>query len=222
MTELRETPAWRTLESHRREIGGIHLRDHFAADPERGERLVAGAAGIEFDYSKNRIDGSSLGHLIELARAVRMPERREAMFNGERINRSENRSVLHVALRMPRSRSLVVEGTDVVREVHTVLDRMAGFCEEIRSGRWQGHTGRPIRNVINIGIGGSDLGPVMAYEALRDYSRRDLTFRFVSNVDGTDFFEATRDLDPAETLFVISSKTFTTLETMTNARTARE
>ncbi|MDQ2621935.1 MAG: glucose-6-phosphate isomerase, partial [Actinomycetota bacterium] len=193
-----------------------------AADPDRGERLVAGGAGIELDYSKNRIDADTLGHLVELARTARMPERRDAMFNGARINVSENRSVLHVALRMPRSRSLVVEGTDVVREVHSVLDRMAGFCEEVRSGRWTGHTGLPIRNVVNIGIGGSDLGPVMAYEALRDYSRRDLTFRFVSNVDGTDFFEATRDLDPAETLFVISSKTFTTLETMTNARTARE
>ncbi|MDQ2622048.1 MAG: glucose-6-phosphate isomerase, partial [Actinomycetota bacterium] len=188
VTELRETPAWRTLESHRREIGGIQLRDLFAADPDRGERLVAGGAGIELDYSKNRIDAATLGHLVELARTARMPERRDAMFNGERINVSENRSVLHVALRMPRSRSLVVEGTDVVREVHAVLDRMAGFCEEIRSGRWTGHTGLPIRNVVNIGIGGSDLGPVMAYEALRDYSRRDLTFRFVSNVDGTDFF----------------------------------
>jgi len=221
MSELRETAAWRTLESHRREIGDLHLRDHFARDPERGERMVVAAAGIELDYSKNRIDGDTLGHLAELAAAAGMPARREAMFEGERINGSEDRSVLHVALRMPRSRSLIVEGVDVVREVHAVLDRMAAFSEEVRSGRWRGHTGLPIRNVVNVGIGGSDLGPGMAYEALRGYSRRDLAFRFVSNVDGTDFLEATRDLDPAETLFVISSKTFTTLETMTNARTAR-
>lgn len=222
MAELRETPAWRTLESHRREIGGIHLRDHFGADPDRGERLVAEAAGIYLDYSKHRIDDRTVGLLADLARERRVPDRLEAMFRGERINRSENRSVLHVALRMPRSRSLIVDGSDVVRDVHTVLDRMAAFSEEIRSGRWLGHSGEKIRNVINIGIGGSDLGPVMTYEALRDYSRRDLTFRFVSNVDGTDFFEATRDLDPAETLFIVSSKTFTTLETMTNAHTARD
>lgn len=222
MSALQDTPAWRTLEEHRLAIGEVHLREHFAADPDRGERLVAAAAGIDLDFSKHRIDPETVGLLAELARAARMPERREAMFNGERINRSEDRSVLHVALRMPRSRSLIVDGTDVVREVHAVLDRMAAFCEEVRSGGWTGHTGRPIRNVINIGIGGSDLGPVMAYEALRAYSRRDLVFRFVSNVDGTDFSEATRDLDPAETLFVVSSKTFTTLETMTNAGTARD
>ena len=184
--------------------------------------MTAEAAGIYLDYSKHRITGDTLQALINLAEETGMPGHRDAMFRGEHINRSEDRAVLHVTLRMPRSRSLVVDGVDVVREVHEVLDRMAAFCEEIRSGRWVGHTGRPIRNVVNVGIGGSDLGPVMAYEALKSYSRRDLNFRFVSNVDGTDFAEATRDLDPAETLFIVSSKTFTTLETMTNAKTARE
>lgn len=221
MAALRETTGWGDLERHRGQVGERHLRELFAADPERGTGLTAKAAGLFLDYSKNRIDRHTLPLLGALARERRVPELRDAMFRGEPINRSENRSVLHVALRMPRSRSLVVDGTDVVREVHAVLDRMASFSDAIRSGQWKGHTGRPIRNLINIGIGGSDLGPVMAYEALKHYSRRDLTFRFVSNIDGTDFLEATRGLDPAETLFIVSSKTFTTLETMTNARTAR-
>ncbi|MGA7436435.1 MAG: hypothetical protein WBW44_12575, partial [Solirubrobacterales bacterium] len=194
MSALRETPAWRALESHHSEIESLHLRDLFADDPARGSTLVSEGANLYFDYSKNRITGDTLPLLVDLAEESGMPARRDAMFNGEHINGSEDRAVLHVALRMPRSRSLIVDGTDVVRAVHEVLDRMASFSEEIRSGRWLGHTGKPIRNVINIGIGGSDLGPVMAYEALKDYSRRDMEFRFVSNVDGTDFFEATRDL----------------------------
>ncbi len=200
----------------------MHLRTLFAEDPGRGERMSAEGAGLYLDYSKNRITDETLRLLIELAEQRGVPERREAMFRGERINVSEQRSVLHVALRMPRDRSLLLDGVDVVAEVHRVLDRMGEFCEQVRGGEWRGHTGRPIRNVVNIGIGGSDLGPVMAYEALRHYSSRELRFRFVSNVDGTDFAEATRALDPAETLFVVCSKTFTTLETMTNARTARE
>ena len=219
---LRELPAWGELERHREEIGDRHLRDLFAADPRRGERMVAEGAGLHLDYSKNRITDDTLALLVALAEQSGMPERREQMFRGERINVSENRSVLHVALRMPRDRSLVVDGVDVVKEVHEVLDRMSAFAERVRSGEWRGHTGQRIRNVVNIGIGGSDLGPVMAYEALRHYSDRDMSFRFVSNVDATDFVEATRDLDPAETLFVVCSKTFTTLETMTNARSARE
>ena len=222
MSELRECSAWQALEAHHAEIADTHLRDLFAADPERGERLVADGAGLFLDFSKNRITDKTVMLLGELARERGVAERRDAMFAGERINVSENRSVLHVALRMPRNRSLIVEGTDVVKEVHGVLHRMNVFAEKIRGGEWTGQTGKPIRNVINIGIGGSDLGPVMAYEALRHYSRREMSFRFVSNVDGTDFAESTRDLDPAETLFVISSKTFTTLETMTNARSARE
>jgi glucose-6-phosphate isomerase len=222
MTPLRERPAFRSLERHHAEIAGRQLRELFAADPARGEHLVAEAAGLYLDYSKHRITEETVRLLVALADECGLAARREAMFRGERINVSEDRSVLHVALRMPRERSLVVDGTDVVKQVHEVLDRMAAFCERVRGGQWRGHTGRPIRNVINIGIGGSDLGPVMAYEGLRHYSRREMTFRFVSNVDGTDFFEATRDLDPAETLFVVSSKTFTTLETMTNARTARQ
>ncbi len=222
MTPLRERPAWAALETHHAEIRQTHLRELFAADPARGERLVADGAGLHLDFSKNRISDETLLLLGELARERGVAERREAMFAGERINVSEDRAVLHVALRMPRSRSLVVDGVDVVAEVHETLDRMAAFCERVRSGEWTGHSGRPIRNVVNVGIGGSDLGPVMAYEALRHYSRRELSFRFVSNVDGTDFAECTRDLDPAETLFVICSKTFTTLETMTNAQTARE
>ena len=221
MTPLRATSAWQALQRHHAEIGSAHLRDLFAADPDRGERLVAEGAGLYLDFSKNRISDETVELLVALARDAGMPERREAMFAGERINVSENRPVLHVALRMPRQRSLLLDGVDVVKEVHAVLDRMGSFAERVRGGEWIGHTGRPIRNVVNIGIGGSDLGPVMAYEALRHYSRRDLTFRFVSNVDGTDFAESTRDLDPAETLFVVSSKTFTTLETMTNARSAR-
>lgn len=222
MASLRERESWRALERHQAELAGRHLRDLFAEDPGRGERLVAEAAGLCLDFSKNRITGETVGLLGALATESGFAERREAMFRGERINISENRSVLHVALRMPRERSLVVGGTDVVKEVHAVLDRMSAFCDRVRGGDWRGHTGEPIRNVINIGIGGSDLGPVMAYEALRHYSKRELDFRFISNVDGTDFAEATRDLDPAETLFVVSSKTFTTLETMTNARSARE
>ena len=219
---LRDAPAWGRLQAHYEEIEGAHLRDLFAADPERGERLVADGAGLHLDFSKNRVSDETLLLLGELARERGVAERREAMFAGEHINVSEDRAVLHVALRMPRNRSLIVDGVDVVREVHETLDRMGGFCERVRSGEWVGHTGRPIRNVVNVGIGGSDLGPVMAYEALRHYSRRELTFRFVSNIDGTDFVESTRDLDPEQTLFVISSKTFTTLETMTNARSARE
>jgi glucose-6-phosphate isomerase len=221
-TPLRARPAWQALERHYGEIRTAHLRDLFAADAGRGERLVAEGAGLYLDYSKNRITDETLRLLLQLAEESGLRERTEAMFQGERINTTEDRSVLHVALRMPKGESLVVEGVDVVAEVHEVLDRMSAFSERVRSGEWKGHTGRPIRNVINIGIGGSDLGPVMAYEALRDYSRRNMTFRFVSNVDSTDFAEATRDLDPEETLFIVSSKTFTTLETMTNAQTARE
>ena len=219
---LREQPAWKSLERHFAEIEGQHLRDLFAADPRRGERLVAGGAGLHLDFSKNRINDETVMLLGQLARERGVEERREAMFAGEHINVSEDRAVLHVALRMPRERSLIVDGVDVVKEVHETLDRMASFVERVHSGEWRGQTGKPIRNVVNVGIGGSDLGPVMAYEALRHFSRREMTFRFVSNVDGTDFAESTRDLDPEETLFVISSKTFTTLETMTNARTARE
>jgi glucose-6-phosphate isomerase len=217
-----ERPAWKALERHLEQIRDAHLRDLFAEDPGRGERLAAEGAGLYLDYSKNRITPETLDLLVALAAECGMPERREAMFRGERINVSENRPVLHVALRMPRHRSLVVDGTDVVKQVHEVLDRMTELCERIRGGAWRGHTGRRIRNVVNIGIGGSDLGPVMVYEALRHYSEREMRFRFVSNVDGTDFAEKTRDLDPEETLFIVSSKTFTTLETMTNARTARE
>ncbi|MDQ2939414.1 MAG: glucose-6-phosphate isomerase [Actinomycetota bacterium] len=221
MAPLRERPAWRELERDYAQVKSRHLRDLFAEDPARGTRMVAEAAGLYLDYSKNRVDDETLSLLFQLAEQSGFAERREAMFSGERINVSENRSVLHVALRMPRDRSLVVDGVDVVKEVHEVLDRMSDFCERVRGGEWRGHSGKPIRNVINIGSGGSDLGPVMAYEALRHYSKREMSFRFVSNVDGTDFAEATRDLDPAETLFIVSSKTFTTLETMTNAHTAR-
>jgi glucose-6-phosphate isomerase len=221
LVPLRERAAWVALERHHAEIRDRQLRELFAADPGRGERMAAEAAGLYLDYSKHRITDETIPLLAAVAEAAGMSERREAMFRGERINVSENRPVLHVALRMPRERSLLVDGVDVVRQVHEVLDRMSVFSERVRRGEWRGHTGKPIRNVVNIGIGGSDLGPVMAYEALRHYARRDMTFRFVSNVDGTDFAEATRDLDPSETLFVVSSKTFTTLETMTNARTAR-
>jgi glucose-6-phosphate isomerase len=222
VTPLTRRETWKALQSHFNEIRDLHLRTLFAEDPGRGERMAAEGAGLFLDYSKNRVIDETLRLLAELAKECGVAERREAMFRGERINVSENRPVLHVALRMPRDRSLVVDGVDVVKQVHEALDRMGDFCERVRGGQWRGHTGRPIRNVINIGIGGSDLGPVMAYEALRNYSKREMTFRFVSNVDGTDFAEATRDLDPDETLFVVSSKTFTTLETMTNARTARE
>ena len=218
---LRACPSWQALEAHYPEIRERHLRDLFAADPTRGERLTAEGAGLFLDYSKNRVGDDTLRLLVGLAEDRDLAGRIEAMFTGERINVSENRSVLHTALRLPRDATLVVDGTDVVAEVHATLDRMRAFSDEVRSGAWKGFTGKPIRNVINIGIGGSDLGPVMAYEALRYYSDRDRVFRFVSNVDGTDFVEATRDLDPAETLFIISSKTFGTLETMTNAASAR-
>jgi glucose-6-phosphate isomerase len=221
-TPLRQRPAWKALEQHYAEISGLHLRQLFADDPERGERLTVEGAGLYLDYSKNRVTDETLRLLIALAQESRLEERRDMMLRGERINVSENRSVLHVALRMPKDSSLVVDGVDVVAEVHEVLDRMAAFSEQILSGEWKGFTGRAIKNVVNVGIGGSDLGPVMAYEALRYYTRRDLTFRFVSNVDATDFVEATRDLDPAETLFIISSKTFGTLETLTNAHSARD
>jgi glucose-6-phosphate isomerase len=218
---LRECPAWAALRAHHEAISGKHLRELFAADPTRGERLTAEGAGLYLDYSKNRVTDETLALLTQLAEQSGLRARIDAMFKGERINVSENRSVLHVALRMPKSSSLIVDGMDVVRQVHEVLERMGAFAERVRTGEWRGHTGEPIKNVVNIGIGGSDLGPVMAYEALRHCSRREMTFRFVSNVDAADFVEATRDLDPTQTLFIVSSKTFTTLETMTNARTAR-
>jgi glucose-6-phosphate isomerase len=222
VTPLKQRRSFQELQAHHDVIAPRHLRELFAEDPRRGEELTAQAVGLYLDYSKNRVTAETMRLLVELARESGVPERRDAMFAGERINVSENRSVLHVALRMPRSASLVVDGVDVVAQVHEVLDRMAAFTERVRSGEWKGHTGKPIRNVVNIGIGGSDLGPVMAYEALRAYSQRELTFRFVSNVDATDFVEATRDLRAEETLFIISSKTFTTLETLTNAASARE
>jgi glucose-6-phosphate isomerase len=209
------------LLDHHDQIGDRHLRELFADDPGRGERLVAEGAGLYLDYSKHRVTDETMRLLVQLAEESGLREHIDAMFRGEHINVSEDRAVLHVALRMPKGTSLVVDGVDVVAEVHGVLDRMGAFADRVRSGAWAGHTGRPVRNVVNVGIGGSDLGPVMAYEALRQFSRRDLVFRFVSNIDGTDFVEATRDLDPAETLFIVSSKTFTTLETMTNAHTAR-
>jgi glucose-6-phosphate isomerase len=222
VTPLPERKAWQALKRHHAEIAGRHLRELFAADPGRGERLCAEAAGLYLDYSKNRVTDETMRLLVELAEESGVPERRAAMFRGEHINVSEDRPVLHVALRMPASESLVVDGTDVVRQVHEVLGRMADFANRVRSGDWKGYTGKPIRNVINVGIGGSDLGPVMAYEALRYYTARDITFRFVSNVDSTDFVEATRDLNADETLFIISSKTFGTLETLTNATSARD
>ncbi len=219
---LRSRPAWSALAEHHVKIRDAHLRDLFASDPDRGERLTAEAAGLYLDYSKNRITDETVGLLTELAIQSGLPERIEAMFAGERINTTENRAVLHVALRMPSDATLTVDGTDVVAEVHDVLARMAAFARQIRSGDWRGFTGLPITAVVNIGIGGSDLGPVMAYEALRYYADPHLTFRFVSNVDSTDFAEATRDLDPAQTLFIVCSKTFTTLETLTNANSARD
>ena len=219
---LRERKAWQALELHHAEIGQRHLRELFATDPGRGERLSAEAEGIYLDYSKNRVTDETMRLLVELAEESGLAQRRDAMFAGEHINISEDRAVLHVALRMPETASLVVDGADVVAEVHSVLRRMRAFAEKIRSGDWKGYTGKRIRNVINVGIGGSDLGPVMAYEALKHYSDRDMTFRFVSNVDSTDFVEATRDLAADETLFIISSKTFGTLETLTNARSARD
>ncbi|MDX6537749.1 MAG: glucose-6-phosphate isomerase [Gaiellales bacterium] len=220
-TRTRELPAFAALAAHHGELAGAHLRELFAADPQRGTRMTADAAGLHLDYSKNRATDETLRLLLRLASEAGVAERRDAMFRGEHINVTEDRAVLHVALRMPRDRSLIVDGQDVVADVHAVLERMAAFADRIRSGEWKGHTGESITNVVNIGIGGSDLGPVMAYRALEHYSRRDMTFRFVSNVDGTDFAEATRDLDPQRTLFIVCSKTFTTLETMTNAETAR-
>jgi glucose-6-phosphate isomerase len=218
---LTERPAWSALAAHHQRIGSVTLRELFARDADRGERLALEAVGVYFDYSKNRITDETLKLLIALAEQSGLRERTEAMFRGEPINVSERRSVLHVALRAPRDASIVVNGENVVPQVHAVLDKMSAFADRVRSGAWRGHTGKPIRHVINIGIGGSDLGPVMAYEALRYYSERKLDFHFVSNVDGTDFVEAVHGLDPAETLFIISSKTFTTLETMTNAHSAR-
>ncbi len=219
---LRTLPAWAALQKHHQKMKGLHLRQLFAEDPKRGEKLAVEAAGVYLDYSKNRITDETLHLLMQLAREAGLQDRIEAMFRGDRINVSENRSVLHVALRAPRGASIMHDGRNVVPEVHAVLDKMAGFADRVRSGVWTGHTGKRIHNVINIGIGGSDLGPVMAYEALRYYSDRAMTFRFVSNVDGTDLAEAVRDIDPAETLFIVSSKTFTTLETMTNAHSARD
>ena len=219
---LRQRASWKALELHFAAIRGRHLRELFAGDADRGERLTLETAGLYLDYSKNRITDETVRLLVELAQDCGLRERIDAMFSGEKINVTEDRAVLHVALRAPRGETILVDGENVVPDVHEVLDRMGDFSERVRSGTWRGATGKRIRNVVNIGIGGSDLGPVMAYEALRFYALRDLTFRFVSNVDGTDFAEATRDLDPEETLFIVSSKTFTTLETMTNARTARE
>ncbi len=221
-TPLPERKSWQALKRHYDEISAVSLRELFADDAGRGERLATEAAGLYLDYSKNRITDETVRLLIDLARESGVAERRDAMFRGEHINVSEDRAVLHVALRMPEGESLVVDGQDVVAQVHEVLRRMADFADRVRSGEWKGYTGKPMKNVINVGIGGSDLGPVMAYEALRHYTTRDITFRFVSNVDSTDFAEATRDLDPAETLFIISSKTFGTLETLTNATSARD
>jgi len=218
---LTSRPAWKALEAHHQQIQGLHLRDLFAGDPARGERMTVEAQGIYLDYSKNRATDETVRLLVGLAEESGLRARIDAMFRGEKINVTEGRAVLHVALRAPRRASISVDGKNVVPDVHAVLDKMAGFCDRVRGGGWTGHTGKRIRNVINIGIGGSDLGPVMAYEALKPYGDRAMTFRFVSNIDGTDFAEAVRDLDPAETLFIVSSKTFTTLETMTNARTAR-
>jgi glucose-6-phosphate isomerase len=219
---LTRRPAWAALQAHHAELAGRHLRALFAEDPGRGERLTAEACGIYLDYSKNRVTDQTVRLLLQLAEQSDLRGRIDAMFAGEKINVTEERAVLHVALRAPSGSNIQVDGVNVVPAVHEVLDRMADFAGAVRDGRWLGHTGQPIRNIVNIGIGGSDLGPVMAYEALRHYSARELTFRFVSNVDGTDFAEATRDLEPAETLFIVSSKTFTTLETMTNANTARD
>jgi glucose-6-phosphate isomerase len=215
-------PGWKALESHHQQIRELHLRQLFADDPNRGERLTTEAVGLYLDYSKNRVTDETLKLLFQLAEESGLRGRIDAMFRGEKINITENRAVLHVALRAPRGASIIVDGENVVPQVHAVLDKMAEFSNRIRSGAWKGHTGKPIRNLVNIGIGGSDLGPVMAYEALKHYSERSLNFRFVSNIDGTDFAEAVQDLDPSETLFIISSKTFTTLETMTNAHTARD
>jgi glucose-6-phosphate isomerase len=221
LTPLRQRPAWKALEAHYATIRDRHLRQLFADDPKRGERLTAEAVGLHLDYSKNRVTDETIKLLLQLADESGLRERIDAMFRGEKINVTENRAVLHVALRAPKGTSIVVDGENVVPLVHAVLDKMADFSNRVRSGAWKGYTGKRIKNIINIGIGGSDLGPVMAYEALKHYSDRNLTCRFVSNIDGTDFAEATHDLDPAETLFIVASKTFTTLETMTNAQTAR-
>jgi glucose-6-phosphate isomerase len=218
---LSARPAWKGLQAHYRKVRDLHLRKLFADDPTRGERMTAEAVGIYLDYSKNRITDETLKLLLQLAEEAGLRARIDAMFRGEKINPTENRAVLHVALRAPRGATIIVDGENVVPQVHAVLNKMADFSSRVRNGDWKGHTGKRIRNVINIGIGGSDLGPVMAYEALKHYSDRSMTFRFVSNIDGTDFVEATRDLDPAETMFIVSSKTFTTLETMTNAHSAR-
>ncbi len=219
---LTQDPAWKALQAHGKSLAGLTLRELFARDAGRGDRLTAEGAGLFLDYSKQRVTDETVRLLVALAEARGLPARREAMFGGQRINVTENRAVLHVALRAPRDAKILVDGKDVVPEVHAVLDRMSDFADRVRDGGWKGFTGKRIRNVVNVGIGGSDLGPVMAYEALRAYTRRDLTFRYVSNVDGTDVVEATRDLDPAETLVIVSSKTFTTQETMTNAASARE
>jgi glucose-6-phosphate isomerase len=219
---LTERRAWKALAAHYQKIRDLHLRVLFADDPSRGERMTVDAVGLFLDYSKNRVTDETLELLVQLAEETGLRKRIDAMFRGERINITENRAVLHVALRAPKGASIVVDGENVVGQVHAVLDKMTEFSDRVRSGAWQGHTGKPIRNIVNIGIGGSDLGPVMAYEALKHYSQRTTVFRFVSNVDGTDFVEAVHELDPAETLFIISSKTFTTLETMTNAQSARD
>ena len=213
--------AWKALESHYKKLSAVHLRKLFADDPKRGERMAVEAVGLYFDYSKNRVTDETIQLLLQLADESGLQKRIDAMFRGDKINVTENRAVLHVALRAPKTASIVVDGENVVPKVHAVLDKMADFAERVRTGEWKGYTGKRIRNVVNIGIGGSDLGPVMAYEALKTYSERAMTFRFVSNIDGTDFAEAVRDLDPSETLFIVSSKTFTTLETMTNAHSAR-
>lgn len=219
---LTQLPAWKALTAHHKKVRTLTLSELFAKDTKRGERLTASGAGLFLDYSKNRVTDETLKLLLQLAAESGLKARIEAMFSGEKINITENRAVLHVALRAPKNAKILVDGKNVIPEVHEVLEKMGRFADRVRSGRWKGHTGKRIRNVINIGIGGSDLGPVMAYEALKHYSKRDMTFRFVSNVDGIDFVEATQDLDPAETLFIVSSKTFTTLETMTNAGSARD
>src|SRR5437660_6560748 len=220
-TSLKRFPAWKALAEHSKEIEKLHLRDLFANDSARGEKLTAEGAVLFVDYSKNRVTETTLNVLQQLAEECDVRGRIDAMFRGEKINTTEKRAVLHVALRAPKNATILVDGKNVVPAVHDVLDKIATFSNRIRSGEWVGHTGKRIRNIVNIGIGGSDLGPVMAYEALRHYTDRSLSFRFVSNIDGTDFVEATRDLDPAETLFIVASKTFTTLETMTNAQTTR-
>src|SRR3954470_8875142 len=217
MAPITETPEWRALDAHHGELRDVHLSDLFAGDPDRGDDMTVELDGLYLDYSKNRITAETVRLLVALAERARLRDRIDAMFRGEKLNVTEDRAVLHVALRAPVGAVIEVDGENVVPAVHAVLAKMADFSERVRSGQWVGHTGKRVRNVVNIGIGGSDLGPHMAYDALRDFSQRDMTFRFVSNVDGTDFWEATHDLDPAETLFVISSKTFTTLETLTNA-----